>query len=240
MPRPTDDDWTLIGQHEPYYGVLSHERFLRRNLTPQIMDEFWRTGVDEIGHLTAVIERHLGDFRPVYALDFGCGVGRLSRAMAAVADQVLGVDVAEGMLVEARRGAPANLSFCDVLPPGPFDWINSIIVFQHIPPSRGYPLFEELLDRLAPGGVLSAQFTLYRDKAFLQQTICVIEEAVWDGEDMRSLRQAPPPPGTMLMYDYDLTRLIASAVRRGVEQFFLEHTDHSGCHGVRIYARRAC
>ena len=33
--RDTDNDWQIMGENEPYFGVLSHERFLRRNLTDE-------------------------------------------------------------------------------------------------------------------------------------------------------------------------------------------------------------
>ncbi len=39
------------------------------------------------------------------ALDLGCGVGQMSRMLAAHADTVLGVDVAQGAVEFARRGA---------------------------------------------------------------------------------------------------------------------------------------
>lgn len=46
-------------------------------------------------------------------LDFGCGIGRLAIAVAPEAGEVIGVDLAEGMVAEARRraGHLANLRF---------------------------------------------------------------------------------------------------------------------------------
>jgi SAM-dependent methyltransferase len=237
--RDTDEDWVRIGAEEPYHGVLSQERFLTRNLTPTVLAEFWRSGEEEIQYLVGVAARHFGDFHARRALDFGCGVGRLTRAMAQVADTVVGLDISPGMLAQARRGAPATVTFVEDAGTEAFDWINSIIVFQHIPPQRGYGLFEQLLDRLLPDGVLTAQFTLYRDSAFLPATIAGIEEAAWDGETLRTLRQQPPAPGVMLMYDYDLNRLIALLARYGLSSVFLEHTNHGGCHGVRLFARKS-
>jgi SAM-dependent methyltransferase len=239
MNRQTDDDWIRIGQDEPYHGVLSQERFLRRNLTPEILQEFWASGVEEMTYVKAVLERHFGPFRAARALDFGCGVGRLARALAGLAETVVGLDISPGMLTEARRGAPANVEFATELGERTFDWINSVIVLQHIPPVRGYVLFEDLLSRLEPAGVLSVQFTIFRDRNFLAPATSFIEEAVWDGETIRALRQTAPAVGTMLMYDYDLTRMVALCAHHGVAGLFLEHTNHGGCHGVRLFGRRA-
>ncbi len=48
-----------------------------------------------------------------HSLDLGCGLGLLSRRLAARSDHVLGIDVADAALVHARRrhAAIANLSF---------------------------------------------------------------------------------------------------------------------------------
>lgn len=238
MMRETDRDWSLIGEQEPFYGVLTQDEFLRRNLTPARLDAFWQSGEADVAYIAGVLERVFGPFQSQCALDFGCGVGRLARAMAARATRVVGLDVAESMLNEARLHAPGNVEFVRALPDISFDWINSFIVFQHIPPARGYRLFDELLERLAPGGVVSSHFTLYRDRSFVAPTVGGFEDVAWDGEALRVLSEAPFQAGAIAMYDYDLTRLIASSVRHGIEVFHLEHLNHGGCHGVRFFGRR--
>lgn len=237
--RETDADWIVLGADEPYHGVLSQEKFLRRNLTPEILEEFWATGEEEIGYLAKVLTQHFGAFESKRALDFGCGVGRLTRALSRRAAHVTGVDISAGMLAEARRHELRNVDFVMELTDQTFDWINTIIVFQHIPPQRGYVLFEDLLQRLEPGGVLSAQFTLFKDQAFIAHALSGVQAAIWDGDTLRVMKQEEAGPGTMMMFDYDLNRIIALLTANGVEQMFLEHTNHGGCHGVRLFARRA-
>ena len=92
--------------------------------------------------------------RPVRGLDFGCGAGRLTFAMAKYAKEVVGVDVAEGMLRVAANGSSRkirNVELRTTLPAEQVDWINSLIVFQHIPPPRGYEILADLVVLLAPG-----------------------------------------------------------------------------------------
>ena len=48
MARDTDQDWLEYGEFEPYYGVLTHERFLRANLTPDVLEEFWQSGRENV------------------------------------------------------------------------------------------------------------------------------------------------------------------------------------------------
>ncbi len=83
------------------------------------------------------------------ALDIGCGAVRLTHAHAADVQNATGNDVSEAMLRIAREGAPANASLTGQLPPGPFDWINSYIAFQHIPPAEGLALLSRMLERAA-------------------------------------------------------------------------------------------
>lgn len=95
------------------------------------------SGESEMATVLDWIEADVGE-RPSggYAPDFGCGVDRLTQAIAAHVQNAAGYDVSQSMLRIAREGASANASFTSLLPPGPFDWINSYMVFQHIPPSR--------------------------------------------------------------------------------------------------------
>ena len=98
-----------------------------------------------------VCKRHLDpSFSPKSVLDFGCGTGRLVIPLAEIADYVLGLDVSESMLWEARKNCKAHalnnvqlLKSDDTLSclDGCFDFIHSFIVFQHIPVKRGIRIF---------------------------------------------------------------------------------------------------
>lgn len=213
--RDTDADWIFWGSADPYFGVLSHDRFRRANLTPQALDEFWKGGVDEAATLAEVLTRFFGPFPKATALDFGCGVGRLTRGMAAICDQVTGLDVSPGMLAEATKGAPANATFVSELGDQTFDWISSVIVFQHIPPTRGYRILDDLLRRVNVGGAISLHLTF----------------------------ATPPndpdaPVGSMSMYPYDLSRVTSMLAQHGYRLNLLQHTNHDGHEGVIIYGRR--
>src|SRR6478736_2495003 len=98
MIRDTDADWNVIATHQPYFGVLANERYLVENLTPEAIDSFYESGQDDIDYVMSVLTRVAGTaVAPRRSLDFGCGTGRLTLAMAKYAEEVVGVDVAEGM-----------------------------------------------------------------------------------------------------------------------------------------------
>lgn len=187
--RDTNKDWCNIGEFEPYFGVLSHERFLRRNLTRETLAEFWLTGEHHMNECWNLIENYFGpNPKPKYALDFGCGVGRLTRAMASMAEHVCGVDVSSPMLEEAKRNdPPANIEYTFDIPSGvQIDWINSVIVFQHIPPERGYSLFHDLLSVAAPDALLSVHFMLFKDHVGVaDQYFPHVAFSTWDGDKLR-------------------------------------------------------
>jgi SAM-dependent methyltransferase len=236
--RDTDEDWVLYGQFEPYYGVLTHDRFLRANITPEARDEFWNSGRVDIARIMGEITRLFGkrDFKN--ALDFGCGVGRLVHGIADIADRVVGIDVSSPMIEEASLHAPCNAVFMRHLPDDAFDWINSYIVFQHIPPDRGYQILEDLLERAAEQCVLSLHFTLFKDdRALNSQGISRIRfGTTQDGACHPLVRHKLGR--FMEMYDYDLTMLFGLLVAHRFNNVYLEHTDHGGAHGATIYAAR--
>jgi SAM-dependent methyltransferase len=233
--RDTDADWREIGATEPFWGVLTDPRFKSENLTAENVESFYGSGVDHVTEIVERLRRQTGAAPGGRALDFGCGAGRLSEAMTAHVDQVVGYDISPGMLEKARLRQGA-VHYTDALPDGPFDWINSFIVFQHIPPERGAPLMEALLDRLAPGGHVSLHVTVWRDAH--------LEPARMPGllRLRRAIAQArgriKTASGLIMMYDYDLSSLVRSFQRHGVEEINLVATNHGGHHGVILLGRR--
>jgi SAM-dependent methyltransferase len=238
MSRDTDRDWQHYGAFEPYYGVLTHERFLRENLTDESLEEFWQAGRDDIRRIWGELVHAFGERSPTSALDFGCGVGRLTRAMAEIAEQATGVDVSPEMIAEGLSRAPANVHLTTSLPDGPFDWINSYIVFQHIPPQRGYQILDDLLRRAAQTCLLSVHFTFFKDARGLSDH--GIDPILFGTVDDGTIRPLIPKDQghRMMMYDYDLTRIFAMLVAHRFTQIQLSHTDHGGAHGAIILAAR--
>jgi 2-polyprenyl-3-methyl-5-hydroxy-6-metoxy-1,4-benzoquinol methylase len=167
----TDSDrvWKYYGHVDPYFGVLTADRFRRETFDQAAREEFFDSGRRYITETLATVgDRLLPGFRPTRALDFGCGVGRLLIPLAEQADYVVGVDVSEGMLAEAERNLEragvSNYTLVmsdDALSQveGTFDLIHSSMVFQHIPPSRGETIVQAMLDRLEAGGVGVLDFT---------------------------------------------------------------------------------
>jgi ubiquinone/menaquinone biosynthesis C-methylase UbiE len=99
------------------------------------------------------------------ALDFGCGAGRLTQALAANFARAVGVDISLIMieLAEKHNSFPASSQYIasgsDSLPlgDGTFSFVYSSIALQHIQPSVAERYIAELLRVLKPGGTLVFQ-----------------------------------------------------------------------------------
>ena len=103
-------DWDEIATVDPLWAILSAPQKLNRAWD---VEEFLETGRQEID---GVLERGSQWRLPVnheQALDFGCGVGRLTGALARHFDFSLGVDLSEVMVQRARQLHPdtANVLF---------------------------------------------------------------------------------------------------------------------------------
>src|SRR6185436_6046223 len=123
MRDRSDQDWQELATREPYFAVLTDERFLTNRLTDDARATFFASGEDDVAELFALVREHLAaDFAPRSALDFGCGVGRLARALAKRVERVVGLDVAPAMLVLARQNVP-SATFVSALPDVEFDFI---------------------------------------------------------------------------------------------------------------------
>jgi SAM-dependent methyltransferase len=238
--RDTDRDWSAIAGAHPYYGVLTNERYLDPDADD--LADFFATGEGDIRYLHAVIERIFGPFAPTSALDFGCGVGRLLLPLSKVAGSATGIDIADGMLDLARMHAAeagANVDLVKEIPAGrTFDWVNTSIVLQHIPPARGYGLVRKLWAAVAKDGLLTLQITIYKDARHTGELQRDLAAFRFDGETLVNYTTEDDDTVGISMYDYDLSRVFQILDLQDGQAVHMEKTDHGGCHGFRIYVRK--
>ena len=154
-------EWDQLAEVDPLWAVLTRadKRGGRWD-----RDEFLATGEAEIaGVMATAAELELPAARR-RALDFGCGAGRLTRALAGRFETAVGVDISAGM-VETARALNADVSGCDFrvnesadllrFDDGEFDLVYSSLVLQHLPNQelvRGY--VAEFLRVVAPAGLV--------------------------------------------------------------------------------------
>lgn len=153
--------WEELGRTDPLWAVLTNPELRDGGWD---LDEFLATGepaIDGIVKLVANRELTLGD----RVLDFGCGVGRLSNALAGHVTSVVGVDIAASMIDHAKRinRHPDRLTFAHYegasLPfaDASFDSAVSLMVLQHASPAIQIASLLELRRVVRPGGVIVVQ-----------------------------------------------------------------------------------
>ena len=242
MDMSTDTAWEEWGRRDPYFGVITDPKYRSAGINEIAKQEFFASGESHVHGVLSTIRKHIDPgFAPRSALDFGCGVGRLLIPFAKVAQEVVGLDVSQSMLQEARRNCDEqglqnvrlfrsddDLSTLT----GPFDLIHSSIVFQHIPVERGRALFEKLLEQLSVGGVGAIQLTYSKTR---YAPTCGLAPPELPRVDTGNPRAAADADPLMQMNSYNLNEILFLMQRRGILQFHAEYTDHGGELGIFFF-----
>jgi SAM-dependent methyltransferase len=160
-------DWEELARLDPMWAVVSapDRRFGRWDT-----DEFFATGEREVAALLAR-GRELGvPAQERDALEFGCGLGRVTRALAKRYVRAVGIDISTQMLDQARRlnAEVAGIDFVhndaedlSVLGDQRFDLIYSRHVLQHLPtPHLVGQYLQEMVRRVRPGGLVLVHLPL--------------------------------------------------------------------------------
>ena len=167
------DVWEAHAKHDPLWAILSDSTKKGRKWDLQL---FFETGHREISYLISRLSELNLCFKPRMALDFGCGIGRLTQPLPGYIDTVIGVDISKTMLDLAKR-----LNSCgdacqfivnekdnlDLLESDSFDLIYASIVLQHIPPEIMIKYLSEFLRILRTNGILVFQLPSHQRKEYL-------------------------------------------------------------------------
>jgi ubiquinone/menaquinone biosynthesis C-methylase UbiE len=148
--------WNDKAAENAYWYVSSYASYDSRDRS-----EFWASGAKIWNDLKAAT-----GYRPASdhtVVEIGCGVGRLTRAIAPEVQSVLAFDIAEQMLALARQGAPANASFacCEGcvlsnVPDASADATIAYCVFQHLPDLSALASYLREMHRVTkPGGMIA-------------------------------------------------------------------------------------
>jgi SAM-dependent methyltransferase len=152
-------NWEAFGRDDPLWAVLTDPSRKGGLWDP---DEFLATGEQEVAELFAELDAAGIEVSQNSALDFGCGAGRLTQALADRFERCDGVDIATSMIAAAeqlnRRGERvhyhANPAADLALFGGEtFDFVLSYIVLQHMEPRYAKRYIAEFVRVLKVGGV---------------------------------------------------------------------------------------
>lgn len=153
--------WEFLAKTDPFWSILTQKE-MRGNLWDKV--EFFKTGVDEINELMAKLEKWDIEFERQIALDFGCGVGRLTLPLTNYFERVIGVDISANMIQLANQYSNDKSSFVwnkeqhlSIFADEYFDFVYSNIVLQHNHPQLIFIYLKELFRVLKKGGLIVFQ-----------------------------------------------------------------------------------
>jgi len=156
--------WEGLAQQDPLWAICTDPAKQNKRWS---REEFFATGENEVGVvLGCVAELGLRVNLKAPALDFGCGVGRLTRALAEQFAECWGVDISPTMITLAKefnRDLPQcrfllnDRDTLEGLRGSYFGFIYSSIVLQHMAERYIRKYLAELVRVLRPDGVLVFQ-----------------------------------------------------------------------------------
>jgi SAM-dependent methyltransferase len=163
--------WSAMGEREPFFTNVAHDKFKMENIG-ETKTELFQTGTETLSQIEAIAQRQGIDIRGYRdCFELGCGVGRLTAALAGVFGTVYGMDVsashlrvARGILTNAQGRVELRkfdgLTSIDALPR--FDLFVSFAVLQHNPPPLAAKLLDKILAKVRVGGAACFQCQTYQ------------------------------------------------------------------------------
>jgi SAM-dependent methyltransferase len=148
-------DWEEMAAQDPFWAVLTGKRDWE-------LEEFFASGEADVAELLSAAERLGVPRERLRALDFGCGVGRVTRHLGKYFAECWGVDVSQTMLQLAEKHNPDcrfhlnRRSDLRDFPESHFDLVYSVIVLQHQPDLQMIENYiREFIRILRPQGLLA-------------------------------------------------------------------------------------
>lgn len=191
--RQLESNFEALAADDPLWTVLS-DNAKRGGKWDE--DTFYRTGEGVIDDLESRLE-HLGlSLEGDSAIDFGCGVGRLTFPLGRRFATCWGIDISQSMVSYANQRLSrepkcrfvvnANTRLENFASES-IDFAYSAIVFQHIAPRYAFEYFREFSRVLKPNGLFVFQLPSHLDPKFegnrkpfglLRKRVCYLGKAI--------------------------------------------------------------
>lgn len=166
--------WTSLGLNDPYYSVLTREKFWKKLMSKKKIDEFYESGRQEVDRFFSTLSRNNIDYSAYSkCLDYGCGAGRISRWLSEKFETIHAYDVSENYLEMAKKYLNSkdisNVKFQQVTSVDDLenfpkvDVIYSVIVLQHNPPPIIHRIIVQFMNALNSSGIAFFQLPTYHE-----------------------------------------------------------------------------
>jgi len=167
--------WIALGATRPYHSVLTLKELFPENITEAAIKRFWASGASEGSQIEAILLRHgFENAASKTCLEYGCGLGRVTVALANIFKTVYAYDISPAHLeVAEKRSAQLGLNNIEFKLCAKDIFANNLhhceffysrIVFQHNPPPLMGKLISMALGSLQVNGVGIFQVPTYAPK----------------------------------------------------------------------------
>jgi ubiquinone/menaquinone biosynthesis C-methylase UbiE len=158
-------NWDMWGREDPMYSILADQNKANGGWNEQ---EFFESGEKQVDRRIRWLRDNGVVLHYGKALDFGCGLGRLTNALAKYFEVVQGVDISQSMVEQARKFCrhPNKIEYIQNtredlsgFEAGEYDLVYSEIALQHAPTRYQVLYIRDFLRLLSPRGVACFQTT---------------------------------------------------------------------------------
>lgn len=235
--------WDRLGKEDPLWAILSHPSKVGGKWE---INEFFSTGKLEISQLMEEIESlPILSINYLKALDFGCGVGRLTSALSDYFEEVVGIDISPSMIDLARELNRGNrkCAFINNIRPDlvkindkSIDFVYSNITLQHIPPSAIVAYIKEFLRIVKNGGLVVFQLPSGNDWSFRGRILRLLPD--WVARYLRKYLNKSSAPVSMYTLPVRVIRKVIDSA--GGEIVYLKSDEGAGKGwvGYRYFVKR--
>ena len=155
--------WEGLAKDDEMFAIMAWENKRGHGWNP---DDFFNTGQYDIDHYFRDFAlRNCPDMNQTRALDFGCGIGRLTIPLSAYFEQMVGVDISHTMIETANKlGRTTKCLYLlneqdslRLFGSESFDHVFTLIVLQHMVPAMQKAYLKEFARILRHKGTLFFQ-----------------------------------------------------------------------------------
>lgn len=157
------ENWDKFGKTDPLWSIVSEDD---RKGNKWEIEEFFATGEKEIERLLTYLASQNIELPKGQALDFGCGIGRVTQPMSRHFEVCHGVDIAPTMIELAnhynQQGDKCQFHLNEredlkLFADGSMNFIYCVITFQNMAPRYTKKYIGEFLRLIAPNGLILFQ-----------------------------------------------------------------------------------
>lgn len=216
-----------------------------KNLTPVLRQEFFASGERYIDQIFGVISSSIDeDFSPSLGIDFGCGVGRLVIPLSRRCRRVIGVDISPSMIVEAKRNCVlfdvTNVEFVNELVKieQKVDFINAVLVLQHVRTDRGMDIIDEFIEKLNPSGIACIQVPYLSGRSMMRRILKpIVDRSSLAQKTYNVIIKKDAKAPYMMFNDYDISKILRLLAEKNINKVFVL-LDKFGSKDTRVYGAR--